>query len=125
MEHWLTAVDESIWVECPVGITAREWTNPPRTRAQEIPSGTDGVRIILVESDDRHGYEEGTRQKSMERTREQLQKRADRVTAEKLKRPEKIGAPHAACSSGIMATPIVPNRASTISEMIAFPFTSV
>jgi transposase len=92
MEQWLTAVDESKWIECPVGITARERTNPPRTRAQEVPSGTDGVRIIVVDSDERRGYEEGMRQKSMERTREQLQKLADRVAAGKLKRPEKIGA---------------------------------
>jgi len=92
MEQWLTAVDESKWIECPVGITARERTNPPRTRAQEVPSGTDGVRIIVVDSDERRGYEEGMRQKSMNRTREQLQKLADRVAAGKLKRPEKIGA---------------------------------
>jgi transposase len=92
MEQWLTAVDESKWIECPVGITARERTNPPRTRAQEVPSGTDGVRIIVVDCDERRGYEEEMRQKSMHRTREQLQKLADRVEASKLKRPEKIGA---------------------------------
>jgi transposase len=92
IERWLTAVDESKWIECPVGITARERTDPPRTRAQEVPSGAEGVRIIVVDSDERRGYEEGMRQKSMDRTREQLQKLADRVAAGKLKRPEKIGA---------------------------------
>jgi transposase len=92
MEQWLTAVDESKWIEYPVGITARERTNPPRTRAQEVSSGTEGVRIIVVDSEERRGYEEGMRQKSMNRTREQLQKLADRVAAGKLKRPEKIGA---------------------------------
>jgi transposase len=92
MEQWLTAVDESKWIECPVGITARERTNPPRTRAQEVSSGTEGVRIIVVDSDERRGYEEEMRQKSMNKTREQLQKLADRVAAGKLKRPEKIGA---------------------------------
>jgi len=92
MEGWLTAVDESKWIECPVGITARERTDPPRTRAQEVPSGTEGVRIIVVDSDERRGYEQAMRQKAMDRTREQLQKLADRVAAGKLKRPEKIGA---------------------------------
>jgi len=92
MQQWLAAVDENKWLECPVGITARERTNPPRTRAQEVSSGTEGVRIIVVDSDERRGYEEGMRQKSMEKTREQLQKLADRVAAGRLKRPEKIGA---------------------------------
>jgi transposase len=92
VEQWLSAVDYAKWIECPLGIAARERTNPPRTRAQEVPSGTEGVRIIVVDSDERRGYEEGMRQKSMNRTREQLQRLADRVAAGKLKRPEKIGA---------------------------------
>jgi transposase len=92
MEQWLSAVDQTKWIECPVGITARERKNPPRTRAQEVPSGTAGVRVIVVDSDERRGYEEGMRQKSTTRTREQLQRLADRVAAGKLKRPEKIGA---------------------------------
>jgi transposase len=92
MERWLTAVDQTKWIACPVGITARERTDPPRTRAQEVPSGAEGVRIIVVDSDERRGYEEAMRQKSMDRTREQLQKLAERVAAGKLKRPEKIGA---------------------------------
>lgn len=92
VEQWLAAVDESKWIDCAVGITARERTNPPRTRAQEVPSGVEGVRVIVVDSDERRAYEEGMRQKSMERTREQLQKLADRVAAGKLKKPEKIGA---------------------------------
>jgi len=96
MEQWLSAIDETKWIDRPAGITARERVNPPRTRAQEVPSGTDGVRIIVVDSDERRGYEEGMRQKSMNRTREQLQKLADHVAAGKLKQPEKIGAA-AAC----------------------------
>jgi transposase len=92
MERWLTAVDPTQWIACPVGITARERANPPRTRAQEVPSGAEGVRIIVVDSDERRGYEEAMRQKSMDRTRAQLQKLTDRVAAGKLKRPEKIGA---------------------------------
>jgi transposase len=93
MEQWISAVDQTKWIECLVGITARERTNPPRTRAQEVPSRTAGVRVIVVDSDDRRGYEEGMRQKSMTSTREQLQRLADRVAAGRLKRSEKIGAP--------------------------------
>ena len=37
LTKWLAALDDSKWITCPVGITAREKTNPPRTRAQEIP----------------------------------------------------------------------------------------
>jgi transposase len=92
IQRWLAAADETKWIDCPAGITARERANPPRTRAQEVPSDMEGVRIIVVDSDERRGYEEGMRQKSMDRTREQLQKLADRVAAGKLKRPEKIGA---------------------------------
>jgi transposase len=92
VEQWLAAVDETKWIECPVGITARERTHPPRTRAQEICSGVEGVRVIVVDSDERRGYEEAMRQKAMNRTRDQLQKLADRVAAGKLKQPEKIGA---------------------------------
>jgi transposase len=93
IEQWLGAVDESKWIECAVGITARERTNPPRTSAQEVASSTEGVRIIVVDSDERRGYEEAMRQKSMRRIRKQLQDLTDRVAAGKLKRPEKIGAP--------------------------------
>ena len=89
---WLAAVDETKWISCPVGITAQERTNPPRTRAQEIPSGIDGMRVIVVDSDERRGYEEDMRRKSMERTRTHLEKLQQRVAAGKLKQPEKIGA---------------------------------
>jgi hypothetical protein len=81
IEQWLGAVDETKWIECPVRVAARERANPLRTRAQEVPSGTEGVRIIVVDSDERRGCEEGMRQKSMNQTLEQLQKLADRVAA--------------------------------------------
>ena len=92
MAEWLAAVDEAKWISCPVGITAQERTNPPRTRAQEIPSGVDGMRVIIVDSEERRGYEEDMRRKSMERTRIDLEKLQKRVAAGKLKQPEKIGA---------------------------------
>ena len=68
LDRWLKAVDETKWIDCPVGITAREKTNPPCTRAQEVPSEIAGMRVIIVDSDDRRGYEEAMRQRSMERT---------------------------------------------------------
>ena len=33
LSQWLATLDDAKWVSCPVGITAREKTNPPRTRA--------------------------------------------------------------------------------------------
>jgi transposase len=92
LNRWLAAVDETKWMSCPVGITARERTNPPRTRAQEVASGEPGMRVIVVDSDERRAYEQAMRQRSMERTRERLEKLKNRVAAGKVKRPEKIGA---------------------------------
>jgi transposase len=92
LAKWLAAVDEAKWISCPVGITAQERTNPPRTRAQEIPSGVDGMRVIIVDSDERRTYEQDMRKRSMERTRQDLQKLQERVAAGKLKQAEKIGA---------------------------------
>ena len=92
LDRWLKAVDEAKWIDCPVGITAQEKTNPPRTRAQEVSWGVAGMRVIIVDSDERRGYEEAMRQKSMERTRQALEKLQQRVAAGKLKQPEKIGA---------------------------------
>jgi hypothetical protein len=92
LDRWLKAVDEAKWIHCPVGITAREKTNPPRTRAQEVSSGVDGMRVIIVDSDERRGYEQAMREKAMERTRQALEKLQQRVAAGKLKQPEKIGA---------------------------------
>jgi hypothetical protein len=92
IEQWLSVVDETKRIECPVGITTRDRTNPPRTRAQEVPSGTEGLRIIVVDSDEARDHEERMREKSMSGTRERLQNLAERVAAGKLKRPEKTGA---------------------------------
>ena len=61
LDQWLAAVDEAKWINCPVGITAREKADPPRTRAQEVPSGIAGMRVIIVDSDERRAYEEAMR----------------------------------------------------------------
>ena len=40
IDGWLDAVDDTKWVDCPGGINTQERkTDPPRTRAQEVPSG--------------------------------------------------------------------------------------
>ena len=90
--RWLGAVDESGWIDCPVGITAREKPVPPRTRAQEVKSGVEGMRVIIVDSDERRDYERAMREESMGRTRQALEKLRARVAAGKLKQPERIGA---------------------------------
>ena len=50
------------------------------------------MRVIVVDSDERRAYEEAMRVKSMERTRQALEKLQLRIAAGKLKQPEKIGA---------------------------------
>jgi transposase len=93
LHKWLAAIDEDKWIECPVGINARERkTNPPRTRAQEVPSGEPGMRVIVIDSDERRVYEQEMRQSSMEKAREKLQKLQERVASGRLKQAEKIGA---------------------------------
>jgi transposase len=80
------------WIECPVGITASEKTSPPRTRVQEVPSDEQGVRVFIVDSDERAVYERAEREKAMARVKEQLEKLRQRVEKGRLKAPEKVGA---------------------------------
>jgi transposase len=80
------------WTDCPVGITAREKTAPPKTRVQEVPADQPGVRIFIVQSDERLTYERAQRLKAMDRVRAQLVALERRVAAGKLKAPAKIGA---------------------------------
>jgi transposase len=80
------------WTACPVGITAREKTVPPKTRVQEVPADQPGVRIFVVHSDERLTYERAQRLKAMDRVRAQLVALERRVAAGKLKVPAKIGA---------------------------------
>ncbi len=93
IDGWLEAVDDTQWVSCPGGINARERkTNPPRTRAQEVPSGDPSLRVIVIDSDERRTYERAKREQAMERARQHLEELKERVTSGKLKQPEKIGA---------------------------------
>jgi transposase len=93
LDKWLDAVDETKWISCPGGINAQERkTDPPRTRAQEVPSGVDGMRVIVIDSDERRTYEVTKRQQAMERARQKLEKLKGRIDSGALKQPEKIGA---------------------------------
>lgn len=91
-ETLIDRVDESKWIDCKVGINAREKTTPPRTRVQEVTCDRPDVRVFVVDSDERRAYEERQRTKAMGRVREALEKVQARVAKGQLKKPEKIGA---------------------------------
>jgi len=91
-EALIDRVDEKRWIDCTVGITAREKTDPPRTRVQEVACDRAGVRVFVVDSDERRAYEQRMREKLMERARAGLEKVQARVRKGRLKRAEKIGA---------------------------------
>ena len=90
LDKWLAAVDEAKWINCPVGVTAREKVDPPRTRALEVPSGIAGMRVIIVDSDYPR-LRGGHAGEVDERTRQALEKLQLRIAAGKLKQAEKIG----------------------------------
>jgi transposase len=84
------------WIECPVGITAREKSTSPKTLVQEVASNEPGVRVFVVHSDERLAYERAQRTKAQDRVRRRLEALQQRVANVKLKAPEKIGAAAAA-----------------------------
>jgi transposase len=91
-ETLIDRVDETKWLDCPMGILAREKKDPPRTRVQEVTCDRAGVRVFVVDSDERRAYEERQRTKAMQRARAALAKVQTRVAKGQLKKPEKIGA---------------------------------
>ena len=93
LDAWLDAVDDTKWIDCPGGINAQERkTNPLRTHAQEVPSGSPDLRVFVIDSDERRGYEQAKREQAMERVCQKLEKLKERIASGDLKRPEKIGA---------------------------------
>ena len=92
MPKWLEAVDETKWVDCPVGISATEKSDPPQTRVQEVASGQEGKRVFVIDSDERRQYEQSMRERSMERAREKLQSLQRRVQEGRLTDAALIGA---------------------------------
>ena len=91
-ETLIDRVDEKKWIDCKAGITAQEKKEPPRTRVQEVSCDRAGVRVFVVDSDERRAYEQRMREKVMERARVGLQKVQTRVEKGQLKKAEKIGA---------------------------------
>jgi transposase len=91
-EALIDRVDEGRWIDCKAGITAQEKSEPPRTRVQEVSCDRAGVRVFVVDSDERRAYEQRMREKVMERARVGLQKVQARVEKGQLKKAEKIGA---------------------------------
>ena len=93
LDGWLQSINESAWIDCPCGITAREKKkDPPRTRVQEVASGEEDLRVFVIDSDERREYERGKREQSMERTREKLASVQRRVANGQLTDPALIGA---------------------------------
>jgi transposase len=80
------------WIECPVGITAREKSPAPKTLVQEVTSNEPGVRVFVVQSEERLAFECAHRIKAMDRVRARLEKLAQRVARGRLKAAEKVGA---------------------------------
>lgn len=80
------------WQECAAGITASEKAVPPRTHVQEVAGNQPGVRVFVVHSEEREQYEQGMRELSMARARQDLEKLRLRVAKGELKEAEKIGA---------------------------------
>jgi hypothetical protein len=79
-QHWLHSVGDA-WRECGAG-----------TRVQEVPSGEEGLRAFVVESDERADYETALRRKSQERAEAHLRAVAQAVAKGRLKNAAKIEA---------------------------------
>lgn len=92
-ETLIDRVQEDQWIECEMGINAREKApeDRPRTRVQEVPCDRPGVRAFVIDSDERREYETRMREKAMARVRGGLERVQKRVAKGQLKRPEKIG----------------------------------
>jgi transposase len=73
------------WIECP------RPKDGPKTWVQEVESGKPGVRVFVARSEEREAYERGMRERSMERTRQALEKLAKRVKTGRIKASDKIG----------------------------------
>jgi transposase len=91
-DEYLERVDETKWIDCPGGITASEKRVPFRTRAQEVPSGEPGVRVFVIDSEERRQYEEAMRTRAMEKTRVKLEALQKRVAASKQFDAARVGA---------------------------------
>jgi transposase len=92
-ELLIDRVQEQNWLECAMGINAREQSEEdrPRTRVQEVCCDRADVRVFVIDSDERREYETRMREKTMARVRGGLERVQKRVLKGQLKKPEKIG----------------------------------
>jgi transposase len=88
------------WIECRAGITTRERANAPKTLVQEVAASQPGVRVFVVHSEERAGFETAQRAKAMERVRIKLEALQRRVVKGRLKAAAKIGAAAARILAG-------------------------
>jgi transposase len=91
-EALIDQIREDRWLDCPSGINGQEASEKQRTRVQEVSCERAGVRVFVVDSDERRAYEQRQRQKAMDRVRLGLKKLQTRVSKGQLKDPAKIGA---------------------------------
>jgi transposase len=91
VNRYIQAAAQGPWQECPVGITALEREKVPRTMVTEVAGEEPGVRVFVVQSEERLAYERGMREAAMEKTRQALEKLSLRVAAGRLKKAQKIG----------------------------------
>ena len=92
VKGYIEVAAQGRWQECPVGITAREKEEAPRTMVTEVAGEEPGVRVFVVQSEERLAYERAMRKAAMEKTRQALEKLALRVAAGRLKKAQNIGA---------------------------------
>lgn len=76
---WLSRTSQH-WIDCGKG-----------TRVQEVESGEEGLRVFVVESEEREAYEKRLRERSMQRAEGHLKKVAEAVEQGRVKKPDKIG----------------------------------
>ena len=89
---YIHAAAQGRWQQCPVGISAREKDKPPRTMVTEVAGEEPGVRVFVVQSEERLAYERAMRETAMEKTRQAFEKLAGRVAGGRLKKAQDIGA---------------------------------
>src|SRR6266436_3199927 len=91
VDRYIQAAAQGPWQECPVGITALEREKVPRTMVTEVAGEEPGVRVFVVQSEERLAYECAMREAAMEKTRQALEKLSVRVGRGRLKKAQKIG----------------------------------
>src|ERR1700745_1662340 len=90
VDRYIQAAAHGPWQDCPVGITAQEKEKAPRTMVTEVAGEEPGVRVFVVQSEERLAYERAMRETAMEKTRQALEKLSLRVAAGRLQQTQKI-----------------------------------